>query len=169
MVLEWREREHEIMDQAALQSAPTIQELWTSGLLKFFCTSPMWANVCILEFMVNYWDHDLEMFNLQGETLEITTKDMHFITGFSRRGALVNLEGTGRGGDPLSVQNYIDVFCTPGTQKRGSCVPVVHINEFTLQVLSSTIVRISGSSSLHLATQNQMRLVVNYFRSSLYD
>ena len=103
MVLEWREREHEIMDQAALQRAPTIQALRTSGLLKFFCTSPMRANVRILEFMVNYWDHDLEMFNLQGETLEITTEDIYFITGLSRQGEPVNLEGTGRGGDPLSV------------------------------------------------------------------
>ena len=83
MVLEWREREHEIMDHAALQSAPTVQELRTNGLLKFFCTSPMRANVCILEFMVNYWDHELGMFNLQGETLELTTEDIYFITGLS--------------------------------------------------------------------------------------
>ena len=103
MVLEWREWEHEIMDQVALQSAPTIHALRTSGLLKFFCTSPMRANVRILEFMVNYWDHDLGMFNLQGETLEITTEDMYFTTGLLRRGAPVNLEGTDRGGDPLSV------------------------------------------------------------------
>ena len=88
MVLEWRQREHEIMDQAALQSAPTIQALRTSGLLKFFYTSSMRANVHILEFMVNYWDHDLGMFNLQGETLEITTEDIYFITGMSRRGAV---------------------------------------------------------------------------------
>ena len=81
MVLEWREREHEMMDQAVLQSAPTIHALRTSGLLKLFCTSPMRANVRILEFMVNYWDHDLGMFNLQGETLELTTKDIYFITG----------------------------------------------------------------------------------------
>ena len=132
MVLEWREWEHETMDQEVLQSAPTIHVLQTSGLLKLFCTSPMRANVCLLEFMINYWDHDLGMFNLQGETLEITTKDMYFITGLSLRGAPVNLEGTGRGSDPLSVQNYIDVFCTPGTQKRGSCVPIVHIRDFTL-------------------------------------
>ena len=163
MVLEWREREHEIMDHAALQSPSTIQALRTSGLLKFFFASPMRANVRILEFMVNYWDHDLGMFNLQGETLEITTKDMYFITDLSRRGASVNLEGTSSGGDPLSVQNYIDVFCTLGTQKRGICIPIVHIRYFTLQVLTSTIVRITGSSSLHLATRNQMRLEVDCF------
>ena len=48
------------------------------------------------------------MFDLQGEFLEITLEDVYFISGLSRRGALVNLEGTGRGGDLLSVQNYID-------------------------------------------------------------
>ena len=146
MVLEWREREHEIMDHAALQSAPTIQELRTSGLLKFFCTSPMRANVHILEFMVNYWDHDMGMFNLQGETLELTEEDIYFVTGLSRRRAPVNLEGTGRGGDPLSVQNYVDMFCIRGTQKKGSSVLIADIQDFTLQVLASTIVRLAGST-----------------------
>ena len=161
MVLEWREREHEVMDQAALQIPPTIQALRTSGLLKFFCTSPMRANVRILEFLVHYWDHDLGMFNIQGETLEITTQDIYFITGLSHRGAPVNLEGTGRGGDPLSVQNYVDVFCRPGTQKKGSSVLITDIQDLTLQVLASTIVRLSGSTGLHMATRTQMRVAVD--------
>ena len=100
MLFEWREREHENMDQEVLQSAPTIHALRMSRLLKFFCTSPTWANVLPLEIMINYWDHDLGMFDLQGETLEITSEDIYFIAGLSQRGALVNLEGTGRGGDP---------------------------------------------------------------------
>ena len=103
MVLEWREREHENMDQEALQSAPTVHALRTSGLLKFFRTSPMQANVHLLEFMINYWDHDLGMFDLQGETLETTSEDIYFIAGRSRRGAPVNLEGTDKGIDTLSV------------------------------------------------------------------
>ena len=103
MVLEWREREHENMDQEVLQSAPTVHALWMSWLLKFFCKSPMWANVRLLEFMINYWDHDLGMFDLQGETLEITSEYIYFIFSLSRWGASVNLEGTSRGGDPLSV------------------------------------------------------------------
>ena len=36
MVLEWREREHEDMDQEALEDAPTMNVLHSSGLLKFF-------------------------------------------------------------------------------------------------------------------------------------
>ena len=102
-MLEWREREHEDMDQEALQDAPTVNVLRQSGLLKFFCTSPMHSNVHLLEFLINYWDHDLGMFDLQGEFLEVTSEDVYFIAGLSRRGAPVNLEGTGRGGDLLSV------------------------------------------------------------------
>ena len=64
MVLEWREHEHEDMDQEGLQDAPTMNVLCSSGLLKLFCTSPMRANVRLLEFMINYWDHDLGMFDL---------------------------------------------------------------------------------------------------------
>ena len=66
----------------------------------------------------------------------------------------MNLEGTDRGSDPLSVQNYIDIYYAPGTQKRDSCISIVHIRNFSLHVLTNTIVRVVGSSSLHLATQN---------------
>ena len=124
---------------------PPYNALRQSGLLKFFCTSPMRANVHLLEFMINYWDHDLGMFDLQGETLEITLEDIYFIAGLSRRGAPVYLEGTGRGGDLLSVHNYIGAYCAPSTQKRGSCIPIVHIRSLPLQVLAITIVRAPGS------------------------
>ena len=83
MVLEWREHEHDDMDQEALQDAPTVNVLCSSGLLKLFFTSPMRANVRLLEFMINYWDHDLGMFDLQGESLEITSEDIYFNVGLS--------------------------------------------------------------------------------------
>ena len=84
MVLEWREKEHEDMDQEALQDAPIVHILHQSGLLKFFCTSPMQANVYLLEFLINYQDHDLGMFDLQGEYLDITSEDVYIIVGLSR-------------------------------------------------------------------------------------
>ena len=79
------------------------------------------------------------------------------------------MEGTGRGGNLLSVQNYINTYFVPGTQKRGSCIPIVHICSLPLQVLASTIVRVAGSSSLHLATRNQMRLAVECLQGAIYD
>ena len=169
MVLDWREREHEDMDQDALWSAPIMHALQQSGLLKFFCTSPMLSNVCLLEFLINYWDHDLGEFDLQGEILEITLEDIYFISGLSQRGASVNFEGTSRGCELLSVQNYIDTYCVPGMRKKGTCIPIVHIQSFPLQVLVSTIVRVAGSSSLRLATRKQMIIVVECLQGSLFD
>ena len=83
MVLEWREREHEDMDQDALRISPTVHALWQSGLLKLFCTSPMRSNVLLLEFLINYWDHDLGAFDLQGEIIEIALEDIYFIASLS--------------------------------------------------------------------------------------
>ena len=67
------------------------------------------------------------------------------------------------------VQNYVDMFCIPGTQKKGSSVLIADMQDFTLQVLASTIVRLAGSLGLHMATRNQMRVVVDCFRGALYD
>ena len=73
----------------------------------------MRANVRLLEQLISYWDHDLGAFDLEGEILEVIVEDMYFNTGIPRRGMPVNLEGAGRGGDPMSVQDYIDTYCPP--------------------------------------------------------
>ena len=67
MVLEWRERENEGMDREALRDAPTLQALQQCGLLKFYCTFGMRANVLLLEPLINYWNHELGTFDIQGE------------------------------------------------------------------------------------------------------
>ena len=72
----------------------------------------MRANVRLLEFLIGYWDHDLGAFDLQGEILEVALEDIYFITGLSRQGTPINLEGTGRGNDLMSVQDYINTYCS---------------------------------------------------------
>ena len=98
MVLEWRQREDEDMDREAMQDAPTMQALQQCGLMKFYCTSNMRANVHLLETLISYWDHDLGICDIQGEVLDIMVQVMYFITDISHKGVLVNLEGTTRGG-----------------------------------------------------------------------
>ena len=48
-------------------------------------------------------------------------------------------------------------------------MPIIHICSLPLQVLESTILRVAGSSSLHLATPNQMILAVDCIQGALYD
>ena len=68
------------MDREAMQDAPTLQDLKQCDLLKFYCTSDMRANVYLLETLINYQDHDLGLFDIQGEILDITVEDLYFIT-----------------------------------------------------------------------------------------
>ena len=143
--------------------------LQQSGLPKFLCTCPMRANIHFLENLIGYSDHDLSSFDIQGEILEITVEDMYFITWLSCRGMHVNLKGTGKGGDPMSVQYYVVTYCMPGSQKKGSCIPIVHISNFPLKVVVSTIVQVARSSSLHLATWTQMRVVVEFLQGTVFD
>ena len=75
----------------------------------------MRAIVRLLEHLISYWVHDLGVFYIQGDILEVTVEDMYFITRFSRSGMPVNLEGTGRGGDPMSVQHYVKTYLPLGT------------------------------------------------------
>ena len=74
--------------------------------------------------------------------MENTIEYIYLIIGLSHRDMPVNLEGTGRGDDPMSVQDYIDTYFPPGTQKKGTCVPIAHITSFPLQVMVSTVVKI---------------------------
>ena len=84
MVLEWKEKEHKDIEHAALHSAPSVQALWQSGILKFFCTSPMQASVHFLEVLIGYLEHDLGALDLQGEILEVALEDIYFIMGLYR-------------------------------------------------------------------------------------
>ena len=36
----------------------------------------MWASVHLLKFLIDYWDHDLGDFDLQGEILEVDLEDI---------------------------------------------------------------------------------------------
>ena len=63
----------------------------------------MRANVRLLETLISYWDHDLGLFDIQGEILDIIVEGIYFITGLSHRGMPVHLKATSRGGDPMSA------------------------------------------------------------------
>ena len=102
------------MDRDALKNAPTLQTLQKSGLLKFFYTSNMWANVHLLEHLISYWDHNLGDFDLQGEILEVIVEDMYFIIGFSYKGMSMNLEGICNSGDLMSVKVYFEDYYSLG-------------------------------------------------------
>ena len=69
----------------------------------------------------------------------------------------------------MTVKDYINTYCPPGTEKNGTCIPISQITSFPLQVMISTMVRIVGSSSLHLATRTQMWIAVECMQGIVFD
>ena len=48
----------------------------------------------LLQFIIDAWDVDDQVFRLQNRTLELEVSDVYFITGLSRRGAVPILIGS---------------------------------------------------------------------------
>ena len=83
MVLEWRQSEHKDMDMLAMRDLMISNALQRCVFLKFYHSSNMRSQVRLLETLVWLWDHELGMFDIQGETLDITTEDIYFVTRLS--------------------------------------------------------------------------------------
>ena len=63
---------------------------------------------------MDYWDLESETFQIDGMSLNIDVEDIYFITGFSRRGEMVNLQSHGPRGR-LTIDEYIVVYYFPET------------------------------------------------------
>ena len=109
------------------------------------------------------------MFNLHRETLEVTVEGTYFIPILSYKGEPLILSGTGHGGDPLSVQGYVNTYFLPGTQMSSTQIPITQVTSFLLKVIVSTITQVEGTSTLHLAMRNHMHLAVECLQSVFFD
>ena len=61
-MLEWKEREHEVNDQATLGDRATIMSLRNCGLLKLFMCPRLQAQPLLLQQMVAMWEPDSQRF-----------------------------------------------------------------------------------------------------------
>ena len=100
-MLEWKEREHGVNDQATLGDQVTMVSLRNCGLLKFFMHPGLQAP-------------DSQRFLVGDQYLEIEVDDIYFLTGLSHRGERVEFGGRGDGVEP--VESYIRDLCADGTR-----------------------------------------------------
>ena len=92
-MLEWKEREHELNDQEALNERTTIVLLRNCGLLKFFMFPGLRVQPLLLQRMVVVWDVDSQCFIVGDQTLEIEVDDIYFLTGLSHQGESIYFGG----------------------------------------------------------------------------
>jgi len=110
----------------------------------------------------------MNTFNLDGKPLRIEVEDIHFLTGLSRRGEVVNLKARGdRSG--MNIEDYITTHCIAGIEKVGRQLPIRAINNLSLNIVVLVLKQITGSISLHHASRPLMFYSVECLRPTVYD
>ena len=82
-MLEWKEWDHELNDQVALNDNATIDALCNYGLLKFFMCPGLQAQPLLLQRLVVMWDSDSQHFVVGDQVLEMDVDDIYFLTRLS--------------------------------------------------------------------------------------
>lgn len=86
MVVQWKEREHDSVDTLALEDEECMNALRDCGLKKFFLTPYLCAQPELLQYIVDLWDVNDQVFHLRDQVLELDVFDVYFITGCHREG-----------------------------------------------------------------------------------
>ena len=118
--------------------------------------------------LVDYWDPDLESFQIDGMSLTIEVEDIYFITGLSRREEVVNLHSRGpRGG--LTIDEHIAVYYFSDTKKVGSQILTKSIQVLGLKAILLALGKITGIALVHQASRPLMFYPVECMRPTVYD
>ena len=121
-----------------------------------------------LQMLINYWYPDIEEFNIYGTPLKIEVEYIYIIIRLSCQCEVVNIRDCGVD-EGMPIDEYISTYFLPNTNKLGNQVPICAIQSLSLKVIILVFSRISGSTSLHLASQPLMFYVVECMRPNIYD
>jgi hypothetical protein len=166
-MIEWKEREHEMDDIAALRSPRTRAALRACGLLKFFKLQKMKSEVLLLEHIIGLWDTNEQGFRIGAQLLTIELEDVYFLTGLSKRG--VPIAFTGQRTLPEQVDVYLARHCVPGARLVGGRIPIKDIRDLALRSILFAITSATGSTSAHLASRSQVAYGVQCLEPTLFN
>jgi hypothetical protein len=167
MYVQWREREHEEINELIAADPNVVAMLMQCGLLKFFLCPFMRAQPRLLNDLIDYWHLDAEAFMLEGQSLVPTTEDIYFLIGLSRRGEPINFWMFPAG--PRKISKLIAEHCEAGTNRVGSQVPISKISSLALQTILLLIGQITGSAALHQTSRAQMNCVIQCMNAQIFD
>ena len=151
-MIEWKEREHELNDVAALQSPRSMDALRNCGLLKFFKMQKMKKEVLLLEYMIGLWNAVEQGFQIGTQLLTIELEDVYFLTNLSKRGAPIILSG--QRALPVPVDEYLENHCVPGSRLVGCRIAIKDVRDLPLWSILFSITSIVGSTNFHLVSRS---------------
>lgn len=145
-VLEWKERGHEAKDPQAAHNQECINAFRNCGLLKFFGTAGLRAQMELL-YLISLWDVDRELFIIKDQELVLEESEIYFNTGLSRRGERVQLFGSRPGGE--STNSLVMRHCPSLEMTMGGKVKTAIVTNLPVRTILFTIAHVSSTQTLH--------------------
>lgn len=167
MVVELKEIEHDSVDALALEDDGCMNSLRYCGLKKFFLTPYLRAQPELLQFIVDLWDVNDQVFHLRDQVLKLDVSDVYFITGLSRRGPRPMLTRSRPSGEKMT--EVMDQVC-PGAQfgRNSAKVDIPTIQDLTIGVILFTITRATGVQVPHKARKNHLLLAAECLNPTIF-
>lgn len=143
MAIEWKEWDHEQIDQIALEYLNCLDALGNCELLKFFLPSGLWAQPELLQYLISLWDVGWEVFLIHDQERELDTLNIYFIIRLSHRGEPIQLYG----GRPIgaSVNMLLAQHFLRALKSTSGKINIMTVNDFILKVILLTIYQVNGA------------------------
>lgn len=166
-MVEWKEREHDSMDALAIEDEDCMDTLRNCGLKTFFLMPYVWAQPELLQYLINLWDENDQLFQLRDQVLELDVSDVYFIIGLSWRGMMPILTGSRPFGENMG--EVMERVCPGARYGTGSAkVDITTVQDLTLKAVLFTITWVVGSQVPHEATKNHLILVAKCLNTTLF-
>jgi hypothetical protein len=127
----------------------------------------MRAQVRLLEYLVQMWDPDQQVFIVGAHTLTIDIEDIYFLTGLSIRGSYVSLTDNRAGG--LKMSEYCNQYCVPEAERKKGKVAIWGVTDLTLRTILFAISRMEGSVAPHMALQSYFQYAIECTEPRLFN
>ena len=166
-MMDWKEREHKDFDTQALNDPNYLEALRACGLLKFFLTPGMQAQLALLRYLIILWDINREIFVIGDQEMELKTSDIYFITGLSQRGEPVNLYGS----RPIraSIYSLLAKHYPDALKSKSGKIKISSVQDLTLRVLLLTINRVVGSQAEHETNKQNFLYAVDCIAPTVFN
>ena len=113
------------------------------------------------------WNLEQQYFEVGAHILKIEVEDIYFLTGLSRRGAPISLNGS-RGGD-ITTQELINHHCIPRTRTLRKKILIKVVVDGPLWTILFTMQRVAGNQGVHQEFRAHMLYAIEAMEPTVFN
>lgn len=166
-MVDWKEHDHKDVDTQEMNDPNCLNALRNCGLLKFFLTPRMRAQLELLSYLISLWDINREILIICDQESKLETSEIYFITALSRRGEPVILYGS----RPIraSISMLLAKHCPEALKSNSGKIEIATVRDLTLRVLLLTINKVVGPQAVHETNKSKFIYAIDYTAPMIFN